>query len=80
MCPAKAGVLGGRQSLLGGREGKMSDPYASFGNRNYDTMIERFRVMGDNIVEVHVNLFGTHVPQTKDDDTCLLYTSPSPRD
>jgi hypothetical protein len=47
----------------------MPDPYASFGNRNYDTMIERFRVMGDNIVEVHVNLFGTHVPQTKDDDT-----------
>jgi hypothetical protein len=39
----------------------MPDPYTSFGNRNDDTMIERFRVMGDNIVEVHVDLFGTHL-------------------
>ena len=45
--------------------GKTPDPYTSFGNRNDDTMIERLRVMGDNIVEVHVDLFRKHVPNER---------------
>lgn len=58
-----------RQSSLEARDWELADSYASFGNRNDGTVIERFRVMSDDIVEVHVDLFGAHAPQTKDNDT-----------
>jgi hypothetical protein len=48
-------------TLLGGYQGKTPNAHTPFGNRGDSTMIERFCVLRDDVLEIEVDAFWTHI-------------------
>ncbi len=55
--------------LSSGPKRKISHSYTPLCDRNDGTIFESFRILGDDLEKITIDMLRAHVPKTKDDNT-----------